>query len=135
MSLHEVEYLSPKNESDPNGRSAKEPGAKLDAGKIPIIRGALHYFPRAILATAEVSKFGAEKYTWNGWETVPDGFQRYTDALGRHLLAEQIEGLYDNGPSGTGLLHAAQVAWNALARLEILLRQVEATEVANMVGG
>lgn len=109
-------------ETDPTGRLPSDRGSKLDAGKTPVIRGAIHYFPRAIAAVANVSDVGARKYTWNGWEDVPDGINRYTDAMGRHILSEATEGLYDNQ---TGLLHAAQIAWNALARLELLLRDLE----------
>jgi hypothetical protein len=109
-------------EKDPNGKSPNSPGAKLDAGKPPVIRGMLAYFPRACLAVAEVSEVGAKKYTWNGWEDVPDGIIRYTDALGRHLVKEQIEGLYDRDDN---LLHIAHTAWNALAVLELRLRELE----------
>lgn len=112
------------HEKDPNGIDAHQIGAKLDAGKIPISRGLIQYFPRACQAVAEVSLVGAKKYTWKGWEKVPEGFDRYSDALGRHLIAEQTEGLWDNGPKGTGCLHAAQVAWNAFARLELLIREL-----------
>ena len=110
-----------KEQADPTGKAAKEPGSKLDLGKSPVVRGALQYFPRALSSIAEVSQKGAEKYTWKGWESVPDGFVRYSDALGRHLLSESIEDIDDE----TGCLHAAQVAWNALARLELLLKDRE----------
>lgn len=106
-------------EYDPNGKSAHSPGAKMDAGKAPIMRGVLQYFPRALEHVANVSAKGAAKYAWRGWESVPDGHARYSDALARHLLAEATQGPVD---SDTGELHAAQVAWNALARLELYLR-------------
>lgn len=109
-------------EYDPTGRKANEPGSKLDAGKSPVWRGLLDYFPRACVEIANVSLTGANKYTWKGWESVPDGFARYSDALARHLTAESIEGEVDKD---TGLLHAAQTAWNAMARLELLLREKE----------
>jgi hypothetical protein len=107
-------------ETDPTGKAPGEPGSKLDAGKSPVFQGLLDYFPKACLAVAEVSEVGAKKYTWRGWESVPNGFARYSDALGRHLVKEAIDGRYDYD---TGLLHAAQVAWNAMARLELLLRE------------
>lgn len=113
--------LPTQNETDPTGRDAKQPGSKLDAGKSPIFQGLLNYFPRACLAVADVSAAGARKYAWKGWETVPDGINRYSDALGRHIVNEQIEGRYDPD----GFLHAAQIAWNALARLELLLRNTK----------
>jgi len=109
-------------ETDPTGRSPNEPGAKLDAGKPPVLRGAIQYFPRALEAVAAVSAFGASKYTWNGWETVPDGINRYGDASVRHLTKEAVEG--DNDKD-SGLLHAAHTAWNSLARLELILRDHE----------
>lgn len=108
-----------KIDKDPYGKPAQEKGAKLDAGKVAVYRGLFDYFPRACLAVANVSTVGARKYSWKGWEGVPDGINRYGDALARHLLAEGIEGSTD---AETGLLHAAQVAWNAMARLELMLR-------------
>jgi hypothetical protein len=110
------------SEADPTGRKPHEAGAKLDLGKSPIYRGAIDYFPRAIKAVAQVSHFGATKYTWKGWETVPDGIARYSDAIGRHLVDEAIEGPITKD---SGLLHAAHTAWNALAVLELKLRMAD----------
>lgn len=107
-------------EKDPNGKNQHEGGSKLDAGKAPLFKGVLDYFPRAIKAVAEVSAFGAEKYVWKGWQTVPDGYARYTDALLRHIADGVIEGPYT---ADSWLLHDAHVAWNALARLELRLRE------------
>lgn len=109
-------------EKDPHGKSPHEPGAKLDNGKPCLFRGAIDYFPRAIEAVASVSTFGASKYAWKGWETVPEGFSRYSDAMVRHLIAEGKGELVD---SDSKLLHSAHCAWNALARLELLLREEE----------
>lgn len=109
-----------QQETDPNGIDSKTPGAKLDAGKAPVIRGAVQYFPRALKAVAEHSQKGADKYSWNGWERVADGVNRYGDAMGRHIVDEAIEGPID---SQTGSLHQTAVAWNALARLELMLRE------------
>lgn len=109
-------------ERDPNGLDLKTAGAKADAEKAPILAGMLQYFPRAIKEVAKVSAAGAKKYSWKGWETVPNGITRYGDALGRHILSEAIEGEFD---SDTGLLHSAQIAWNALARLELILKEKE----------
>lgn len=95
---------------------------KYDGGKPPIFRGALAYFPRAIGAVAAVSAFGASKYAWKGWEGVPDGFNRYSDAMVRHLAYEGEGEVLD---PDSGLLHASHTAWNALARLELLLRDQE----------
>jgi len=108
-------------EKDPNGKNPHEAGAKLDSGKAPVFRGLLDYFPRACLAVASVSAAGARKYAWKGWEDVPDGINRYSDALGRHIVNMGIEGAYDPD----GFLHRAQIAWNALAALELFLREQE----------
>lgn len=114
-------------EADPNGMAPQTLGAKLDAGKPAVWRGLLDYFPRACIAVSDVSTRGAAKYAWKGWEQVQDGINRYGDALARHIVKEGIEGLYDIGSGGLGpeVLHASQVAWNAMARLELILRENE----------
>lgn len=105
------------SELDPLGKNPHEPGAKLDAGKP--IAGVLGDFGLALLEVAKVGTFGAKKYTRGGWQTVPDGATRYGDALWRHMLYEQQE---PKDPD-SGLHHAAHAAWNALAKLELMLRQ------------
>ena len=107
-------------EADPNGKDPHEPGAKLDAGKLKIGL-VLSDFANALEAVAKIGTDGAEKYTEHGWLTVPNGRARYTDAMLRHYLKESTEGGMD--PSGS--LHAAHLAWNALARLELQLRGLE----------
>ena len=109
-------------EKDPHGKNPHEAGAKMDAGKAPVRRGLLEYFPRACLAVAQVSFFGAMKYKWDGWKTVPDGINRYGDAQVRHVCKAKIDGPYD---PDSGLAHAAHEAWNALARLELMLIEEE----------
>jgi hypothetical protein len=108
-------------EADPTGRGQHEPGAKLDSGKVRagLVMGG---FARALVEVAKVGTFGAAKYTDNGWRSVPNGQQRYTDALYRHLL-EEAQGLECD--AGSNLLHAAHTAWNALARLELILLDME----------
>lgn len=105
-------------ERDPTGRNPHDPGAKLDAGK-PRAGLVLSGFPRALAEVSKVGTYGAEKYSDNGWMDVPDGEQRYTDAMMRHLLAEWRGEKRD---ADTDLHHAAHAAWNALARLELMLR-------------
>ncbi len=91
-------------------------GRKDDTGKLPVVKGFMQYFPLAIGAVAEVSAFGAKKYDWGNWRHVENGVERYTEALGRHLLAtEDID-------SESDLAHAAHAAWNAMARLELMLQ-------------
>lgn len=109
------------SEFDPNGMEQNQPGAKLDAGKV---RPSLIFsdMPRALIAVAEVGTFGAEKYSDGGWLFVSNGIARYTDAMDRHRLKAFIEGPID---TDSGLYHAAHEAWNALARLELMLRACE----------
>ena len=93
-------------------------GYKADVGKnrLTLI---MHGFARALLEVGKVGTFGAQKYTDNGWCEVVNAEQRYTDALYRHLLAEATNEVFDEE---SGLLHSAHSCWNALARLELQLR-------------
>jgi len=102
---------------DKSGSFRLADGVKHDDGKP--LAGLLGDFSRALMAVAEVGTFGARKYTRGGWQSVPDGAQRYTDAMWRHLLAEQQAPL----DSESGLAHASHMAWDALARLELMLRE------------
>ena len=101
--------------------SPHAPGAKLDAGKTRagLVMGG---FARALLEVSAVGTFGAQKYSPDGWVSVPRGVERYTDAMHRHLLAEAAGVALD---SDSGLMHAAHAAWNALARLDLMLRVQE----------
>ena len=107
-----------QREQDPEGKSCHEPGAKLDAGKTRLGLVLLG-FSHALEEVGKVGTYGAKKYTDNGWLQVPDGFNRYTDAMLRHILKEAGNELTD---PDTELLHAAHAAWNALARLELIIR-------------
>lgn len=83
--------------------------------KPPVFRGVLQYFPLALAEVAKVSAHGAEKYTWNTeWKRGEEKYLWYSDALMRHLLAAGRD-------EESGIPHEAHAAWNALARLEILL--------------
>lgn len=106
---------SPSKDQDPNGVDQHAPGAKLDAGKADA--SLLLDFGLALHAVAQIGTFGAKKYTRGGWKTVPDGETRYTAAMIRHLLQEHVEKV----DKDSGLLHAAHAAWNALARLQLML--------------
>ncbi len=79
-------------------------------------------FARALQAVTDVGTCGARKYTPGGWVEVPDGINRYTDAMHRHLLKDATGETHD---PETSLLHAAHAAWNALARLDLMLRATE----------
>lgn len=108
-------------ETDPTGRSPHEPGAKVDAGKVQprlIIEG----MARALWAVSEVATFGAMKYTPGGWVLVPNGRERYADAGYRHVLKRAIG--EDTDPDSK-LQHLAHEAWNALAKLDLAIREQE----------
>jgi len=107
-------------ESDPDGKDAHELGAKLDAGKNRLGLVLLG-FARALQEIGRVGTYGASKYTDYGWIEVEDGERRYTDALLRHLFAEATGEWCD---PDSGLSHAAHAAWNALARLDLMLRKI-----------
>ena len=111
----------PGVESDPHGTPQHTPGAKLDAGKIRagLVLGG---FARALREVSAVGTYGANKYTPNGWIQVPNGVERYTDAMHRHLLSEASGEARDKD---TEILHAAHAAWNALARLDLMIRKSE----------
>lgn len=109
-----------RKEQDPTGLDQHQAGAKLDKGK-PMAHLLLD-FKRAIRGVLEVSTVGAIKYTQHGWVEVENGYERYTAALIRHLFAdEEID-------PDSGLLVDAQIAWNALARLELKLRRTDLQE-------
>lgn len=94
-------------------------GTKHDTGK-PLAGILYEGFPNALLEVAKVGTFGANKYARGNWLHVEGGLLRYTDAMHRHQLLEQCGELTD---AESGLLHAAHAAWNALARLELLLKE------------
>lgn len=104
-------------EIDPNGVGQHEPGAKLDAGKPDA--SLLKDFGLALMEVAKVSTVGAKKYSRGGWQFVDDGHNRYTAAMLRHFFQERLEDIDED----TQMLHMAQTAWNALARLELYLRE------------
>ena len=109
--------------STPDGKAQHEPGAKLDAGKVRaglVIGG----FSRALHEVSKVGTYGANLYTPYGWIKVENGKERYTDAMLRHFLREEAGEERDPESS---LPHAAHLAWNALARLDLMIREKEST--------
>ena len=115
---------------DPMGKDAHTPGAKLDAGKnrLGLVLGG---FAAALEVVGRVGTFGADKYSDGGWLHVPRARERYTDALLRHIMRD-LAGEQDDPE--TGLLHAAHAAWNALARLQLLLNEETENEQVPMSG-
>lgn len=104
------------------GLNSKPPeGVKHDEGKI--MGQLLGDFSRALMGVAEVGTFGAHKYTRGGWQTVPDAYQRYYDALWRHLLQAN----HEDQDVESGLTHLEHAAWNILAVIELKKRDMNAT--------
>ena len=95
-------------------------GIKYDSGKAKIGE-MLVSFKRSLLEVCKVYEFGFNKYGKDNFKNVENGYTRYTNAMIPHLLKEDSE-VYDEE---TELLHASHCAWNALARLEMLLKQRE----------
>lgn len=108
------------------------PGAKLDHDKVDM--SLLEYLPRAMTEVLRVMDYGKTKYSRGGFLEVPDGVNRYTAAMFRHFFESAKGKIFDDDPwyeteegktfKGT-VLHDAQVAVNALFRLEIILRERE----------
>lgn len=94
-----------------------------------VVTGVLARFPRAMKELAKISGFGCAKHGVPagdmGFLNVPDAYPFYTDKVGRHLVDEAVEGPVQSDPQMPGCTHAGAAAWNALARLEVLLRNLE----------
>ena len=93
-------------------------GKKFDQDK-PCVGSMAAHFSRALWEISKLDTHGTKKYGADNLFCVEDGYRRYSDAALRHFLLENIE-IIDKE---TGLHHAVAVAWNSLARLEILLRE------------
>ena len=101
-------------------------GIKHDAGKAPVWQGVFANFPNALLQVAHVSRYGQTKHpSYQNWQQVPDALNRYRDGLGRHMLEIAAGEQFD---AESKLLHAAHFAWNALAVLELQLREAARVE-------
>lgn len=92
---------------------------------IPFVTGLIDYFPAALAYVALVSKVGNDKHNpgqplhWARGKS-----NDHADALGRHI-AER--GGID---AGTGLLHSGEMAWRALALLQMELEEKGMAPVA-----
>ncbi len=98
-------------------------GKKYDGDKPPVWEGLVAYFAQALEEVSRVSGFGAKKYNVpfneQNWAKVENGYNRYTNAMLRHVVAG---GRGEECDPESGLLHDAHAAWDALARLELKLR-------------
>lgn len=74
---------------------------------------------------AAVYTAGAKKYGPNRWQHLEDGYARYQGAMLRHLTFVE-EGVVRD--EETQCLHAAQVAWNAIAMLHYWIEEHKQNE-------
>lgn len=81
--------------------------------------------PRAIEALARVMTWAldAKGYKESDWLHVPDAINKYSGGLHRHDNKEKRGQEFDEE---SGLEHAIHTAWNAMARVELILRKKEA---------
>src|SRR6266508_3573875 len=85
---------------------------------LPVATGVIDYFPAALAAVAAVSKHGNDKH--NPGEALHWSRNKssdHADAIARHLI-DRGETDPDNG-----LRHSAELAWRALALLQIELEE------------
>lgn len=88
---------------------------------IPIVTGLLDYFPAALAEVAKVSKAGNDKHNpgeplhWARGKSMDQA-----DCIGRHLMER------GGTDPETGQLHSAQMAWRALALLQLELEEAGA---------
>jgi len=110
--------------ADVDGRIAPPVGLSMHLSTDPAVRkgspittGVLDYFPRAIAAVAQCSKAGNDQHHPGQplyWEK--DKSADHADCIARHLI--------DRHTTDTdGVLHAAKLAWRALALLETMLEE------------
>lgn len=105
----------------------KETGIKNDSDKLPYYTVLFKQFPLALKEVIKCSQAGNKKYfdtdkDFQNFSRVPNSNTRYKNALLRHLSEEGIvEDMKEYGE----MTHEGAVVWNALADLEIKLRQNE----------
>ena len=107
------------------------PGAKLDHDKVDM--SLLEFLHNALFEVCRVMDYGQTKYSRGGFLEVDNAVPRYTAAMWRHWLDECAGIMYDEGDpfydteKGARfkykLRHDAQLAVNALFRLECKLRE------------
>jgi hypothetical protein len=90
---------------------------------IPVYSGFIKYFPRGMIAVAQLSKIGNDQHNPGKplhWDRSKSGDEM--DALTRHMLDDAM-----GVPTDTdGVLHATKLAWRAMANLEKVLEKKEA---------
>ncbi len=98
-------------------------GAKDDAGKMQwnlLMNGA----GLALQEIVKVLMWGAKKYAPNAWQQVPGAYDRYKDALYRHLHSIEQRGMLSRDDE-TGLLEWAHVGCNVVFLIWFAIKERE----------
>jgi hypothetical protein len=95
-------------------------GYKLDSAK-PDLDLVLGDFSKALREVGKVGTYGLIKYPPSNWLKVESAERRYASAMLRHYFEYRDEDGPDIDPESK-LPHLAHAAWNALAALELYLR-------------
>jgi len=90
-------------------------------GQVKSVADLFRFFGPGLKGVVDIGTRGASKYSDDGWMHVPNGVERYRDALGRHTL-DLFEGEVNDRQWGTP--HAHHMAWNALAWATLHMRGV-----------
>ena len=98
---------------------------KAKANKPKTWAGVMRRFPLALAYVSKLSQYGAFKYGVKVGEiaehVLEDKYEGLSEGVARHLLAETEPGQHNEEDGG--MLHAGNLAWNALARLQVYLEQ------------
>ncbi|TDX30808.1 hypothetical protein DFO67_10463 [Modicisalibacter xianhensis] len=122
--MNQVDHFDTEMDAKQRGPLCSVPaGMKFDTDK-PRMDLLLSDMPRALTEVGKVLTFGAAKYAPGNWQYVENAEERYRAAGFRHDLALSMGEQHD---SETGLLHLAHEACCVLFRLELALRELEAT--------
>lgn len=106
-------------ETDPPAPKSILTTDKKARKEMPIARGVVDYFPRALAAVANVSFKANEQHNpgepmhWDKSKSTD-----HADCIARHLIER-------GGLDNDGLRHSAKLAWRALALLETELEALE----------
>lgn len=98
-------------------------GEKYDDGKLPYYTVLFKQFPNALKEVIKCSQAGHNKYKndidYQNFSRIDNYETRYKDAMLRHMCEEGIvEDMLEYGE----MTHEGAVVWNALADLELKLR-------------
>jgi len=113
LEFPEIVAVSSMVVSKPNGKQVM-PLDSAERKNTPITTGVLDYFPAALAAVAKLSKLGNDKHNPNEplhWSRGKSA--DHADCIARHLIDR---GVID---PETGMSHSVEVAWRALAMLQL----------------